>query len=76
MSNKDLWKQILLRLKPTMKLPVFKTWFADTAILNKEDNTIVIGLPNPFAKKWISDKYRIKILQAAQEVDPTIELIT
>ncbi|MBU1446308.1 chromosomal replication initiator protein DnaA [Patescibacteria group bacterium] len=75
MSNKDLWQNILRRLKPTMKLPVFKTWFADTAVLRKEEKSIVIGLPTPFAKKWVSDRYRIKILQAAQEEDPTIEII-
>lgn len=58
-----------------MKLPVFKTWFVDTAVLRHEDKTIVVGLPTPFAKKWVSDRYRIKILQAAQEVDANIELI-
>ncbi|MFC1655949.1 chromosomal replication initiator protein DnaA [Patescibacteria group bacterium] len=76
MSNKDLWKQILMRLKPTMKLPSFMTWFADTGILDKEENKLKIGLPTPFAKKWVMDKYRIKILQAAQEVDESITEIT
>jgi len=75
MSNKDLWQNILRRIKPTMKLPVFKTWFADTAVLKQAEKTIVVGLPTPFAKKWVSDRYRIKILQAAQEVDSNIEIV-
>lgn len=76
MSNKDLWKSILLRLKPTIKLPAFKTWFLDTAVLNKEGSSMEIGFPTPFACKWVQDKYHIKLLQAASEIDPEITDIT
>lgn len=62
----------MLRLKPTIKLPAFKTWFSDTAIINKEENHIEIGFPTPFACKWVEDKYHIKVLQAVKEVEPEI----
>jgi chromosomal replication initiator protein len=75
MSNKDLWKSILLRLKPTLKLPAFKTWFSDTAVLRNEDNVIEIGFPTPFACKWVQDRYSLKIKQAVKEVAPSIEKI-
>lgn len=76
MSKKDLWKKILIRLKPTIKLPVFKTWFADTAVLEKTEVSIIIGLPTPFAVKWVNDHYHVKILQAAQEISPHITEVT
>ena len=73
MSHKDLYRNILLRLKPTIKLPQFKTWFSDTGIIEKEEGKVVIGFPTPFAKQWVQDKYHIKILQAAKEVDDSIK---
>ena len=75
MSHKDLWRNILVRLKPTIKLPQFQTWFSDTAVLERDEETITVGLPTPFAKKWIQDKYNHKILQAAQEEDSNITSI-
>ncbi|MFC1810227.1 chromosomal replication initiator protein DnaA [Patescibacteria group bacterium] len=75
MSHKDLWRNILVRLKPTIKLPQFKTWFTDTGILERDEESITVGLPTPFAKKWIQDKYNHKILQAAQEEDTNIKKI-
>lgn len=74
-SNKELWQTLLIRLKPTIKLPAFKTWFADTAILDRDENSITIGFPTPFAEKWVRERYNIKIQQAAKEVDPSINEI-
>lgn len=73
MSNKDVWRKVLVRIKPTMKLPLFKTWFTDTGIIDRNDNTIIIGFPTPFAKKWVQNRYKVKIKQAVQEVMPDIE---
>lgn len=73
MSNRDLWRKVLLRIKPTIKLPLFKTWFADTGIIDRNENTLIIGFPTPFAKKWVQDRYSLKIKQAVQEVDSTIQ---
>jgi len=71
-SNKELWQTILIRIKPTIKLPAFKTWFADTAVLERDKTSITIGFPTPFAEKWVRERYNIKIEQAAREVDPSI----
>lgn len=75
MSNKDIWRKVLVRIKPTIKLPLFKTWFTDTGIIDRKENTLIIGFPTPFAKKWVQDRYNVKIKQAVQEVDSTIEEI-
>lgn len=75
MSNKDVWRKVLVRIKPTIKLPLFKTWFTDTGIIDRKENTMIIGFPTPFAKKWVQDRYHVKIKQAVQEVEPTVEEI-
>lgn len=76
MSHKEIWRKILLRIKPTIKLPLFKTWFTDTGVIDHKKEELVIGFPTPFAKKWVQDRYHVKILQAAQEVDPSIKELT
>lgn len=73
MSNKDVWRKVLVRIKPTIKLPLFKTWFTDTGIIDRNEDTIIVGFPTPFAKKWVQDRYHVKIQQAVQEVDPSIQ---
>ncbi|MBN1494519.1 chromosomal replication initiator protein DnaA [Candidatus Peregrinibacteria bacterium] len=75
LTLKQLWQTILVRLKPTISLPSFKTWFQDTGILEKNGSEIVIGFPTPFSKEWVEGKYHIKIFQAAKEADNEIETI-
>jgi len=68
MSHKDFWISILNRLQPTIKKAHFLTWFQNTAILDCQNGELKIGLPNVYSHKWISTKYDVKVLQAAQEV--------
>jgi chromosomal replication initiator protein len=57
----------LRRLEPTITRANFLTWFQNTTILGIEEETLVVGLPNAFARDWISSKYALKILQATKE---------
>jgi len=75
MSPKDFWIQILNRLKPTIRKAHFLTWFQNTTILRIEGSEIIVGLPSAFFQMWVSDKYGVKVLQAAQEINPEIQSI-
>ncbi|MFA6992083.1 MAG: chromosomal replication initiator protein DnaA [Candidatus Gracilibacteria bacterium] len=75
MEHKEFWTQILFRLKPTIRKQHFLTWFNNTIILNKTVNKIVVGLPSSFFEMWVKDKYGVKVLQAAKEIDPAIEVV-
>lgn len=75
MSHKEFWISILKRLQPTIKKAHFITWFQDSLILEKTEKTITLGLPTVYARDWIANKYGIKILQAAKEIEPAIENI-
>jgi chromosomal replication initiator protein len=75
MVHNDFWVSILNRLKPTIKKAHFLTWFENTAVLSKDDGNLVVGVPTNFAENWISTKYKVKILQAAQEIDSAIKEI-
>lgn len=75
MNNKDFWSTLLQSLQPRMKRAHFVTWFQDTAVLKNEDGVVTIGVPNPFAKDWILQKYVDVVLELAKEMDDSIESV-
>lgn len=72
MDLKDFWRDILLRLYPTLRHDQFITWFADTAILRIDSGTLVVGVPSQFAYSWIDQQYKLRILEAAKVTKPEL----
>ncbi|MEK9133119.1 MAG: chromosomal replication initiator protein DnaA [Patescibacteria group bacterium] len=72
MDPKELWRQILLRVYPTVRHDQFITWFADTAILRVDGAVLVLGVPNQFAYSWIAQHYKDRILEIAKVLNTTI----
>lgn len=72
-DTKELWRQILLRLYPTIRHDQFITWFADTAVLRLDQGVLVVGVPNQFSFSWISQHYPARILEIAKVLDPSIQ---
>jgi chromosomal replication initiator protein len=73
LDYKNFWLSILRRLESTISKSQFLTWFQNTAALTLENETLVIGAPTNFARDWISQKYAVKILQAAEEENAKIK---
>ncbi|MCF7846039.1 MAG: chromosomal replication initiator protein DnaA [Candidatus Peribacteraceae bacterium] len=73
MDYKNFWLSILRRLEPTISKSQFLTWFQNTAVLSIENEILIVGTPTNFARDWISQKYAIKILQAAEEENSQIK---
>jgi chromosomal replication initiator protein len=75
-SLKDLWTQVLTRIEPTIQRMNFVTWFQNTAVKevreDAEGKVMVVGVPTTFAYDWVAGKYKIKVLQAAKEIDDKI----
>lgn len=76
MEHKDCWISILKRLQPTIKKAHFITWLQNTKIIAIRDGVLVVGVPTAYAQTWIEAKYNIKILQAAEEIDSTIQKVS
>ncbi|MFH1218333.1 MAG: chromosomal replication initiator protein DnaA [Candidatus Peregrinibacteria bacterium] len=72
MTQKDLWISALRRIHPTIQKNSFITWFNNTAILERKGDIVVIGVPSAYVDIWIRDKYKLKIIQALQELDSGI----
>ena len=68
----DVWVSILKKIEPCLQRSQFLTWFKDTAILQRDGDTIIVGLPLPMALNWHLEHYRGLTLKNAQEIDETI----
>ncbi|MBI2634234.1 chromosomal replication initiator protein DnaA [Candidatus Peregrinibacteria bacterium] len=75
MNKKELWVSVLRRLMPTMRKAYFLTWLQHTAVIEQSENRLVVGVPTVYAHNELNDKYKIKILQAAEELDSKISEI-
>lgn len=71
-DTKEFWRQILLRLYPTIRHDQFITWLANTAVLRIDQGVIVVGVPNQFAFSWIDQNYKNRILEIAKVLVPEV----
>ncbi|MEA4900252.1 chromosomal replication initiator protein DnaA [Desulfitobacterium sp.] len=67
-SLQKLWQETLAKLETELSKPSFETWLSSTCLLNMDGNTLVIGVPNEFAKDWLESRYAPLIRSAVQTV--------
>lgn len=73
--SQDFWAEILKGFELKLPRSAFITWFKDTAVLGREDDTLIIGLPLPMALSWHMEHYRTATLELARSLDATIQKI-
>lgn len=73
MDFKNFWLAVLRRLEPTISRAQFLTWFRDTIILTQKTETLVIGVPTLIAREHLAQKFTLKVLQAAAEIDASVK---
>lgn len=50
----------------------FTTWFKSTSILSKDNQSIVVSVPNGFIKEWLENKFNKKILTSIRILTPEV----
>lgn len=75
MSNQQLWQAILGHLEVSLSKANFNTWFKNTAITERFDDTIIIAVPSTYHRDWISSKYQGEMLKALKQISPEIKSI-
>ena len=73
MNNNELWQSVLAQMQLYISKANFATWFQNTEIISKEDEKIIISVPNAFSKEWLSNKYYKLILKTMRDSDNTIK---
>ncbi len=71
-NNKDLWDSVLNEMELSLSRANFTTWFKNTLIISSEGETIIISVPNGFAKEWLETKFNKKILESLRNHSPDI----
>jgi len=73
MNNIELWQSVLAQMQFHISKANFATWFQNTEIASKENEKIIISVPNAFSKEWLSNKYNKSILKILREIDDSIK---
>lgn len=63
-----LWQETLEKLKNELSKPSFETWLSSTRLLTIDGDTLVISVPNEFAKDWLESRYAPMIRSSVQSV--------
>jgi chromosomal replication initiator protein len=75
MNNQQLWQAILGSLEVSLSKANFNTWFKNTAILEKGEDFVIVGVPSAFNRDWIAAKYHQEMLKAFKKLAPEIKEI-
>lgn len=68
MNTQQIWQAVLGDLELSISKANFTTWFKGTFILNLDEKTVVIGVPNAFTKSWLEKKYSSELLKALRNI--------
>jgi len=73
MNNLELWQSVLAQMQFYISKANFATWFQNTEIISKNNEKIIISVPNAFSKEWLSNKYNKLILKTLHDIDDSIK---
>ncbi len=74
----QIWQQTLTQMEEQLLRPSFETWLKNTRPVAFYGDTMVIAVPNQFARNWVKDKYGPLLkstLTSITEQDITLQFI-
>jgi len=76
MNNQELWDAVLGEVELSLTKASFTTWFKNTSIKELTEESLIITVPNIFAKEWLEKKYQKIILNSIRKHYPKINIMT
>lgn len=67
-SLQVLWQETLAKLENELSKPSFETWLSSTHLLDIEGDTLIVSVPNEFAKDWLESRYAPIIRSTVQSI--------
>jgi len=67
MRDDTLWQTVLGEIELTVSRGSYMTWFKNTRVLRHNDEQLVVGVPNIFAKQQLELKYKPMIVELLQK---------
>ncbi|MFQ6049449.1 MAG: chromosomal replication initiator protein DnaA [Candidatus Paceibacterales bacterium] len=75
MTQEELWQAVLAQIQLSISPANFATWFKNTQIVSQKNGTVIISVPNSFAKEWLEQKYNKIIFKILHSLDIKIKEI-
>ena len=75
MTNEELWRAVLGEMELSLSRANFSTWFKNTLILSKDDQSVIVSVPNGFIKEWLENKFNRRILDSIRGFSPEVREI-
>jgi len=72
---KQLWDSALAAIEVNTSRANFGTWFRQTRIIKQDNGIIYLGVPSPFAKDWLYNKFHKSILHALRNLQPEVRAL-
>jgi chromosomal replication initiator protein len=63
-----IWDQALGLLKERTNQQTYKTWFEPIRLIETNEKSVVLGVPNEFFKNWVQEHYSETITNSLQEI--------
>ena len=76
MDLHELWKAALGEIGLQISKANYKTWLANTSIVDKKDGVVIVAVPNSFTKEWLENKYHKFILRSLRNIESEIKEVT
>ena len=54
MTEQSIWEQVLSRVESKVNRHVYYTWFRHTSLVRELADTLLIRVPNPFVRDWLT----------------------
>ncbi len=65
----NIWDQVLARVESKVNRHSYFTWFKPTSFVGDDGRTVVVRVPNPLFKDWLTKHYAVVLEEALREVD-------
>ena len=76
MDLHELWKAALGEIGLQISKANYKTWLANTSIVDKKDGVVTVAVPNSFTKEWLENKYHKFILRSLRNIESEIKEVS
>lgn len=76
MNTNALWQTVLGEIELTVSRASFVTWFKNTELLEHENGSVVIAVPNIFAKQQMEVKFTRQITDVLERNGITVQRIS
>ncbi len=68
MDAKQVWRAALGELQVSLSPANYETWLRDTQLVDVDEQSFTVAVPNGFAKDWLESRYRSLISQTLARI--------